>query len=133
MGVPQNKGFEIAVDARHHILRCKLWGLWDLDLARNYKYALMEKITEVRGKGEEWCVLADVEAFYHSSDEVQCLIREYLHTAKIQGMRQIVYVGETPALRRRLDRIFEESDSECSVFAESEEQAMQWLSQHRSS
>ena len=127
MGFSHDKGFEIVVDIRHHILRCRLWGNWDLDLVRNYKYALMDKITEVRRDAEGWCALADVKAFYPLSEEVQRLIRDYLDVAKARGMKQIVYVGVKPAFRRRLDRFFAEYGTECSVFAESEEQALQWL------
>ncbi len=127
MGVSCNKGFEIAVDVKHHVLRCRLWGIWDLDLAKKYKYALMEKITEIHGNGEAWCAFADFTAFYPSSEDVQSLIRDYLAAAKTQGMKQIVYIGDNPAIRRRLDRIFPGYGNERYMFAESDEQAMQWL------
>lgn len=123
--VTGNKGFEIAINIRRHILRVRLWGLWDVELAKKYKYALAEKMREIHGNGGGWYGLADFTRCYPKSEKVQYMIREYIEAAGEQGMKNIVYLGDKSDLQLRLDQVFSENGEH--VFAGSEQEAIQYL------
>jgi hypothetical protein len=133
MTTSNTKGFEIATDIRRHLLRVTLWGLWDTDLAKKYKYAMREKIEEIRKNGNGWYALVDFTRCYPRSEEVQDMLREPLVAAKEQGMKKIIYLGDKSVVQSRLDRVFPISNFQEDFFVESEEEAIQWLvekSQH---
>jgi hypothetical protein len=121
------KGFEIATDIRRHLLRVTLWGLWDADIAKKYKYAMREKIEEITKNDNEWYALVDFTRCYPRSDEVQDMLREQLAAAKEQGMKKIVYFGDKSAIQLQLDRVFPISNLQKDSFVESEEEVIQWL------
>ena len=124
-----NKGFEIAHDIRRHILRIRLWGLWDVELAQKCKYAMQEKIEDIVKDGAHWYALVDLTGFYPRSKAVQAMIREHLDTARSQGMCRIAYLGNHSILRKRLDRIFPKNTSDAEAFGKTESEALQWLLQ----
>jgi hypothetical protein len=121
------KGFEIATDIRRHLLRVTLWGFWDVELAKKYRYAMREKIEEIVANGKEWYAIADFTQFYPRSTDVQRIIREQFETAKERGMKKIVYLGEKSAIQLRLDTGFLINNVLEYSFVESEADAIQWL------
>lgn len=121
------RGFEIATDIRRHLLRVTLWGFWNVELAKKYKYAMRAKIEEIRKNGNEWHALVDFTQCYPRSEEVQDMLHEQLVAAKEQGMKKIIYLGDKSVVQLRLDRVFPISHLQEYFFVESEEEAIQGL------
>jgi len=127
MTAMNSKGFEIVLDIRQHILRVRVWGAWDVGFVKKYKSALREKIEEIREGDKEWYALVDFTGFYPRSEEVQDMMCDQIATAGEQGMKKIACLGEESVSQLRLNKLFLTSNLQMSSFAESEEEAIQWL------
>ncbi len=127
MATENSKGFEIALDTTRHILQVSAWGFWDAEFVKKYNSAFTEKVEELRANGEEWYALMDLTGFYPRSAEVQHILREQITSAKKQGLKKLVYLGERSVVQLQLNRLFLASEIQQYFFTESEEEAFQWL------
>ena len=98
-----------------------------MEVAKKYKSALREKIEDIQAGGKEWYALVDFTKLYPRSEKVQNMLREQIATAKEQGMKKIVYIGEKSAIQLRFDILFPINSLQEYPFVESEIEAIQWL------
>jgi hypothetical protein len=123
----KNKGFEISFDPAQWILRARLWGFWDEEFGKQYDRAFTEKVAEFCSQGKEWYALLDLSEFHLCSLDVQDILLQNLRDATEQGMRKVAYLGSISAAQIHLHALLLILDLPYSAFAESEEEALQWL------
>jgi hypothetical protein len=123
----KSKGFEISFDPTRWVLRAKLWGFWDKEFGEKYDKAFTEKLAELCSQGKEWCALLDLAEFHLCSLDVQDILLQHLRDATAHGMRKVAYLGSISAAQIHLHALLLILDLPHSAFAESEEEALQWL------
>jgi len=123
----KNKGFEISFDPTRWILRARLWGFWDKEFGEEYDKAFTAKVAELCSHGKEWYALLDLAEFHLCSLDVQDILLQNLRDATAQGMRKVAYLGSISAAQIHLHALLLVLELPHSAFAESEEEALQWL------
>lgn len=125
----QNRGFEFFYNESAHILKLRVWGLWDADFAEQYHRQLCERARKIEKKSPHgWSVLADLNEFPPQFPEVQSIIVRGMEFCTQHGLkRDARLVGQT-LTNLQFKRLVKEADmSEDSTF-QSEAQALEWLS-----
>ncbi len=123
------KGFEISLDRTRHIVKARIWGVWDTEFAKKYERAFMEQVEEIRASGKEWYAFEDFRGLSSCADEVQRILRQQIVQAKKEGMKKLAYLGKSSVEQKQLSKLFLTSGILLYASAESEEEAMQWLLQ----
>ena len=60
MASQDSRGFKISFDPIKSLLRVRIWGFWDVELAQKYEKAFMEKVEEFCRQGKAWYVFMDL-------------------------------------------------------------------------
>lgn len=120
----ENKeGFEIACDPTRNILRIRIWGNWEMKLARKFADTFRKILKERCTDGQSWNLLVDIRDFYPQTGAVQHMIRQQILNMKNQ-VRKIACLGERMEIQLKLN--MHENTAECAFF-ESGEEGIQWL------
>jgi hypothetical protein len=87
------KGFEISFDPERRILKVRVWGDWDMQLAKKFGSILREKIAEICKSEKVWYGLADFTDFFPLSETVESLLKKHFDLAKKRGMKELLYIS----------------------------------------
>lgn len=124
---PNSKGFEISFDAVRQFLMIHVWGIWDTDFAKKFDNGMREQIEKISANGKLWSALVDVTEFRPQSEEVICIMNNYIPFAREQGMKKIGYLGNGQFTQGEPESLFSESDTQLCACFTSEDDAIQWL------
>jgi hypothetical protein len=125
----QNRGFEFFYNESVHILKLRVWGLWDADFAEQYHRQLCERVRKIEKKSPHgWCVLADLNEFPTQVPEVQNIIVRGMEFCIQHGLKRDARLVGQPLTNLQFKRLVKEADMPEDSTFQSEAQAIDWLS-----
>jgi len=112
---PKRGGLEFEFDAAASVVRARLWGFWDLDVAGRFRADLLAVGRRVGGK--PWSVLVDSRTFLPQGPEVTAHRGETMGMMVNMGCRRIaVIVAEKGTYAMQFSRIATEAGVKNAVF-----------------
>jgi len=121
------KGYEISIDKARNLLKIRVWGFWDMEVAEKYENEFKKKIKEISASGKEWYTLVDVAEYSPQSEEVQRIVSERMVFAKEHGLKKEARIVHRVTTKFQMARLARESKLPMSSEFQSENEAIQWL------
>ena len=127
-GGDAHHGFELYADKAKHILKMRLWGLWDPPMAVQFRDGVVKLGRELKldSRGAPWAILADSRAFVAQSNEVTNIRKAAMHEATSLGCTRIAALVDKAVYTMQFRRITNESHMASAVFGD-EASALRWL------
>lgn len=122
-----DKGFAFFFDESQHILRMRLWGLWDKKTAQKFLAEFGEKIQESRFNKKEWSLLADLTRFLPQPKDIQGYVNQTIAFARQHGLKKAAQlVAPSADQQHRMKQPNEHAVPEQACFTY-EHDAIHWL------
>lgn len=125
MGDGQKKGFEISFDPGKALLKIRVWGFWDRELAQRFREGCKAKVKEINREGAQWQILIDVTASCNQLQEIQEIINEGIEFLKTQKKQAILVNNSITYFQ--MGRLFQPDGLQISSYFKSEHDALRWL------
>ena len=129
MGDGQKKGFEISFDPEKTLLKIRVWGFWDRELAQRFREGCKAKVNEINREGAQWQVLIDLTASCDQLQEIQEIINEGIEFLKTH-MKQAILVNNS-ITHFQMGHLFRTDGLQVSSYFKSEHDALRWLLKER--
>jgi hypothetical protein len=124
-----DNGYEISIDWEHNILKLRLWGLWNKDVAAQFESEIKAKIVELSryAKKSGWVTFADLSKFPPQLGSVQNMTKAIMAFEVAHGMKKAATLVDRTMTKFQVQRLAKESGFEPGSFFQSESDALAWL------
>lgn len=119
-------GFAVTSDARQHLIRLRLWGLWTDETAAQFRASLVAAFDRVRA-GEGWVVLADISTYPPQRPSVQAVHAEMMALGARLGVVRSANLVSSVLGQLQIKRLSQESGLPLFSFFTNEKAALAWL------
>lgn len=129
MEQPKN-GYKIDLDRTRHILKFRLWGIWDVPLAQQFEREIKSKILEMEQLAPQgWHTLVDLSEFPPQFEEVQDATKAVMQFELDHGMQKGATVLAKTMTKLQISRLARQVGEDPGSFFQSEDEAIRWLTQ----
>ena len=123
-------GYQIDIDAKHHVLKLRLWGMWDTDVAKQFEHAVKPKILELEQQSPQgWYTIVDLSQFPPQFADVQEMTKAIMKFELDHGMQKGATVLAKTMTQLQVKRLATQVGEDPGSFFQSEDDALQWLLQ----
>lgn len=121
----EQEGFELVLDKTSRLLRARFWGVWDQEIADEFRVGVLRFSNELAGA--PWSIVLDSRNFPAQNEE---MTRHRLQSMKMvvaQGsFRKLAVIVSTATYGMQLRRMTDESHMQSGVFRD-EQSALEWI------
>jgi len=121
------RGFEISLDHARNIVKVRIWGFWDVELARKFEKEFKEKVTAVKTSGKDWYILMDLIASLTQSQEVQKIISKGLTFLKDQRPKKRAILADKSIILFQAETLAQDTYPQIYSYFQAEDNAIRWL------
>jgi hypothetical protein len=120
----ERRGFEIFPEDADHVVRLRLWGAWDMPLAKEFRRAVLDVARRLTGK--PWWILSDSRLFYVQSPEIALFRQEIMSTVTRLGCQKIAAVVSSARYSQQFFQMADDSHVRSAVFLDDAD-ALDWI------
>jgi hypothetical protein len=118
------EGFSMELDEPNHLIRMRLWGLWEMATAERFFASVLEFAERLRGS--PWGVLIDGRRFIAQSPKITEMREKTMHKIAMLGCTRMANVVTSAAYQMQFSRIAAASHIQAQIFVD-EVAAREWV------
>ena len=120
----KSAGFELTMDKPKRLIRLRMWGLWSLSVAEEFRSAVLRYGRVLQG--EPWYILADSREYMAQSSAIADIRKDVMARILTMGCQRIAALAAQTAYKMQFKRIANESHVASAVF-HNEAEALAWI------
>jgi len=122
------KGYQIESDRERHVLKLRLWGMWDTYLAHQFEHEVQPKILDMEQQSPHgWSVMVNLSQFPPQFQDIQAIIKTVIQFEFAHGMHTGATVVAKTMTQLQIKRLVDEVGGEPGSYFQSEDDAIRWL------